>query len=81
MKSIEVRVKLFSWRYSITVLHCVCAMGDPAFINVISRLSSNFLQHLPVALGSNSGDDTLLHLFQFTIKKNSMGVKLLDLHS
>jgi len=56
-------------------------MGDPAFINVISRLSSNFLQHLPVALGSNSGDDTLLHLFQFTIKKNSMGVKLLDLHS
>jgi hypothetical protein len=45
-------------------------MGDPAFINVISCLSSNFLQHLPAALGCNSGDDTLLHLFQSVIKKN-----------
>ena len=69
MKNIEVRVKLFSWRYYVTVLHCVCAMGDPAFINVISCLSSNFLQHLPAALGCNSGDDTLLHLFQSVIKK------------
>ena len=80
MKNMKVTGQLFSLRYYITVRHSVCATGDPAFINVISCRSRNFLQHLPVTLGSNSGDHTLLHLFQSPIKK-PMGLRFLDLHS
>jgi hypothetical protein len=69
MKNIKVTVKLFSLRFYITVHHCVCAVGKPAFINMISRLSPNFLQHFPVTLDSNIGDDTLLRLLQSPIKE------------
>jgi hypothetical protein len=58
----------------------MCAMSDPAFISMVSHLSPNFLQHLTVTLGSNSGDNKLLHLFH-SPKRKSMGVRLLDLHS